>query len=151
MRYLASLRAKYMKLMNGRYGMDKLNRDMLILWLVIGFLNNFIGSKVLMLVGLLFPLLALLRMFSTAVYKRSNENRKYSELKKKFVDWVKLSVRKFKERKTHKYYTCKNCSAYIRVKRKPGEHTVDCPKCGKEIKVKIRAVKEPKVKVSSKK
>ena len=151
MHNIVCFKEKYLKFMDGKYGFDKLNRDMLFSWFIIGFLNNFFRSRIVSLLSLLLPLGAALRVFSTAVYKRSNENRKYSELKKKFVDWVKLSVRKFKERKTHKYYKCKNCSAYIRVKRKPGEHTVDCPKCGKEIKVKIRAVKEPKVKVSSKK
>ena len=141
MQFLAELRAKYLKLTDGKYGMDKLNRDLLILWVVIGFLNNFFRSRILSLVGLIFPIAAVLRMFSTSVYKRSNENRKYLEIKGRLTEFFKIRYRMFKERKTHKYYKCKNCSAYFRVKRKPGEHYVDCPKCGKEIKVKIRAAK----------
>lgn len=136
--YLAQLRAKYMKLMEGRYGIDSINRDLLILWIVIGFINGFIGSRVVMLCGLLLPLFAGLRMFSTAVYKRSSENRKYLKIRSSAAEGIKLRVRMIKERKTHRYYKCKNCSAYIRVKRKKGEHTIDCPKCGKEIRVKIR-------------
>ena len=142
MQFLAELRAKYLKLTDGKYGMDKLNRDLFILWVILGFLNNFFRSRILSLVSLLFPLVAVLRMFSTAVYKRSNENRKYLEIKSKFTEFFKIQYLRIKERKTHKYYKCKNCSAYFRVKRKPGEHYVDCPKCGKEIKVKIRAAKK---------
>ncbi len=138
MQQLAQLRARYMKLMEGRCGLDKLNRDLLILWIIIGFLNGFIGSRIVSLCGLILPLLAGLRMFSTSIYKRSKENRKYLELKSSVVDGVKIRYRMIKERKKHRYYKCKNCSAYIRVKRKKGEHTIDCPKCGKEIRVKIR-------------
>ena len=138
MQYLAELRAKYLKLMDGKYGFDKLNRDLLVLWVIIGFVNNFFRSRIVSLVSLVLPLLAGLRMFSTAVYKRSNENRKYLEIKSKLMEFFKIQYLRIKESKTHKYYKCKNCSAYFRVKRKPGEHYVDCPKCGKEIKVKIR-------------
>lgn len=136
--YLAQLRAKYMKLMEGKYGIDSLSRDMLVLWIILGFINGFIGSRVVMLCGLLLPLFAGLRMFSTAVYKRSSENRKYLKIRSSAAEGIKLRVRMIKERKTHRYYKCKNCSVYIRVKRKKGEHTIDCPKCGKEIRVKIR-------------
>lgn len=139
MQYLAELRAKYLKLMDGKYGFDKLSRDMFFLWFIIGFLNNFFRSRVISLVSLLLPLAAVLRMFSTAVFKRSNENRKYLEIKVKLIGFFRIRYLCIKERKTHKYYKCKNCSAYIRVKRKPGEHYVDCPKCGKEIKVRIRS------------
>ncbi|MBQ3970434.1 MAG: hypothetical protein II685_08150 [Clostridia bacterium] len=144
MQYLAELRAKYMKLMDGKYGLDKLNRDLFFLWFIIGFLNNFFRSRAVSLVSLLLPMAAVLRMFSTSVYKRSNENRKYLELKGKLMEFFKILYLRIKERKTHKYYKCKNCSAYFRVKRKPGEHFVDCPKCGKEIKVKIRMPKQAK-------
>lgn len=137
MQYLAELRAKYLKLMDGKYGFDKLNRDLIFLWFIIGFLNGFFRIRIVSLVSLVLPLVAVLRMFSTAVYKRSNENRKYLEIKAKLTEFFKIQYLRIKERKTHKYYKCKNCSAYIRVKRKPGEHYVDCPKCGKEIKVKI--------------
>ena len=137
MQYLAELRAKYLKLMDGKYGFDKLSRDMLILWFAVGFVNNLFRSRIVTLVGLVLPIVVGLRMFSTAVYKRSNENRKYLEIRGKFAEFFKIQYLKIKERKTHKYYKCKNCSSYFRVKRKPGEHYVDCPKCGKEIKVKL--------------
>lgn len=138
MQFLLQLKRKYDKLTEGKYGFDTLGRDMMILWVIIGFLNRFIRSRIVEFAALVLPVLALLRVFSEAVYKRSNENRKYLEIREKVFQFVKIHFMMIKESKTHRYYKCKNCSSYIRVKRKKGEHYVDCPKCGKEIKVKIR-------------
>ena len=131
-------REKYDKLMAGRHGFDTLCRDLLVIWIVIGFLNGFIRSRIVSIASLLLPLFSLLRAFSTNTVKRSAESRKYKKMRDDVFEFFKISYRKIKERKTHKYYKCKNCSSYLRVKRKPGEHTVVCPKCGKEIRVKIR-------------
>ena len=138
MQYYLQLKEKYDKLMEGRHGVDSLSRDMLLLWFVVGFLNGFFRSRIVSLVSLLLPLLALLRVFSTNSVKREIENRKYLGIRKSTVDFFKLSKRKFNERKTHKYYKCSNCSAQLRVRREKGEHTVVCPKCGKELHIKIR-------------
>ncbi len=132
------LKAKYDKLMEGRHGVDSLSRDCLIVWFIVGFLNGFIRSRIVAIASLLLPLFALLRIFSTNDVKRAAETRKYLELRNNAAEFFKISYRRIKERKTHKYYKCKNCSSYLRVKRKKGEHTVVCPKCGKEIRVKIR-------------
>lgn len=124
--------------MEGRHGVDSLSRDMFIAWFVIGFLNGFFRSLIVTLSALILPVVALLRVFSTNSVKRGIENRKYLDIRKKAADFFKLSSRKFKERKTHKYYKCSNCSAQLRVRREKGEHTLVCPKCGKELHVKIR-------------
>ena len=141
MHNIVRFKEKYLKFMDGKYGFDKLNRDMLFLWFIIGFLNNFFRSRIVSLLSLLLPLGAALRVFSTAVYKSSNENRRYMKIREDAAEFFRVGYCRVKERKTHKYYKCSNCSAYFRVKRKPGEHYVDCPKCGKEFKVKIRPVK----------
>lgn len=138
MQYLNELRLKYMKLMNGKYGLDKLCIDMLVLWLIVGVVNTFIRSRIVTLVALILPILAALRMFSKDIAKRSKENMQYSKIKSKTIEFFKLQYRKLKEIKTHRYYKCKNCDSQLRVRRKKGEHTVCCPKCGKEFKVKIR-------------
>ncbi|MBQ3970184.1 MAG: hypothetical protein II685_06860 [Clostridia bacterium] len=138
MQFLARLRSKYLKLMDGKYGLDTLGKDMFILWFIIGFVNNLLRNRIVTLVSLLLPLFAGLRMLSTSFYKRSSENRKYLKIKGDSSEFFKIQYKRIKEYKTHRYYKCKNCSSYIRVKRKKGEHYVDCPKCGKEFKVKIR-------------
>lgn len=137
--YLAVIREKYNKLMTGRYGIfDTLNRDMLILWAAVGFINMFIRSRVVRFVLPVLPVLVILRLISENTVKRGIENRKYIDFRNKAAELFKIQYKRIKEHKTHRYYKCKNCSAYLRVPHKKGEHTVSCPKCGKEFSVKIR-------------
>ena len=132
------IKEKYDKLMTGRYGVfDTLNKDMIIVCLVIGFLNLFIRSLIIRVLSPALIVLVVLRLFSTNEVKRITENRKYMEFKEKSKEFLKIQSQRVKEYKTHRYYKCKNCSSYIRVPAKKGKHTIDCPKCGKEFEVKI--------------
>lgn len=132
------IKEKYDKLMTGRYGaFDTLNKDMIIVCLVIGFLNLFIRSLIIRVLSPALIVLVVLRLFSTNEVKRITENRKYMEFKEKSKEFLKIQYQRVKEYKTHRYYKCKNCSSYIRVPAKKGKHTIDCPKCGKEFGVKI--------------
>ena len=132
------IKEKYDKLMTGRYGVfDTLNKDMIIVCLVIGFLNLFIRSLIIRVLSPALIVLVVLRLFSTNEVKRITENIKYMEFKEKSKEFLKIQYQRVKEYKTHRYYKCKNCSSYIRVPAKKGKHTIDCPKCGKEFEVKI--------------
>lgn len=137
MQFLNELRLKYLRLMHNRNGLDKLNIDIIMLWLIIGIINAFVRSRIVMLAALLLPIFVLFRFLSKDTYRRSRENLKYLNFKRKAVAFFKVQFNRLKEIKTHRYYKCKNCSSYLRVKRKKGTHTVCCPKCGKEFKVKI--------------
>ena len=133
-----AIKKKYDKLTTGRYGVfDTLNEDMLILWVVIGVLNLFIRSLLIRIVSPVLIVLVVLRLLSTNEVKRSMENRKYLSFREKCVEFCQILIQRIKEYKTHRYYKCKNCSAYVRVPAKKGKHTLDCPKCGKEFDVKI--------------
>lgn len=138
LQYLSRIRAGYERLMEGRHGFDTLSGDLIIVWCITGFINGFVRSRIFSLAVLVFPIIAVLRMLSTNSVKRSAENRKYIKLRSSCAEFFKITYKRIKERKTHKYYKCSNCSSYLRVKRKKGEHTVVCPKCGKELHVKIR-------------
>lgn len=138
MRFLYELRLKYEKLMCGRNGIDKIGLDAVMLWLIISVFNTILfRSRVVSLIALLLPIYALFRMLSKNTDKRRDENLKYLRFRTKAIEFFKVQFRRIKEIKTHRYYRCKNCSSYLRVKRKKGVHTVCCPKCGKEFKVKI--------------
>ena len=136
--YYNKIRAAIDKITEGRHGFDSLSRDCFIVWFVIVFINGFIRSKIVTVASLLLPVISLLRVFSTNSVKRAAECRKYLQLRGSATEFVKITQKRIAERDTHRYYRCKNCSSYIRVKRKPGKHTVVCPKCGKEFQVKIR-------------
>lgn len=137
MQFLNALRLKYEKLMLDRYGFDTLSRDLIIVWLAVAVINVPFHSRIVMFASLVLPLISALRILSKETYKRSRENLKYLNFRTKAIDFFKIQFRRIRDIKTHRYYKCKNCSSYLRVKRKKGTHTVCCPKCGKEFKVKI--------------
>ncbi len=67
-------------------------------------------------------LYALLRAMSHNIYKRRRENDAFLE----FFKILRLRVR---ERKTHHYYRCPKCRAYLRVPRGIGQITIKCRVC----------------------
>jgi len=85
-----------------------------------------------------FFVLAAFRFVSTKTVIRLSENRRYKKLADKISLYFKIQYKRVAEYKTHRYYKCGNCKAYIRVPAKKGKHTVACPKCGKEFKIKVR-------------
>lgn len=136
--YFLRLREKYDKLMTGRNGFDTMAGDSLVVWFICGLINGFVRSRIFSLVMLIFPVFAAFRMLSRNIGRRTAENERYLAKRGAAAEYLALSKRRFSERKTHKYIKCSNCDAQIRVKREKGSHTVDCPKCGKELHIKIR-------------
>lgn len=134
------IKEKYDQIMCDRYGrFDTLNRDLLIAWAALGFLNLFFRNILMTVIILpVFFLAVIFRLVSTNTVARLDENRKYISYREKVIDFFKIQYKRIAEYKTHRYYKCKNCSAYIRVPAKQGKHTIVCPNCGKEFDVNVR-------------
>lgn len=139
--------------MQGRYGIDSLSKALLVLWLVIDILNTvFIKNVWLGILIWLLVAIVLFRTLSKDIYKRQKENEdfqyyfarvkpffaKFKPVAKKVSAWFKLQLRKFKDRKTHRYIKCPYCKASIRVPFRKGRHTVNCPRCTVDFKTNIR-------------
>lgn len=133
---------KIMVFMQGRYGTDKLNNSIFVVMMLFWFVNVFVfdplASLILTLIELAFFALFLFRALSKNIVKRSAENRKFMPVYNKVSAWIKLNIRKFKDRKEYKYLKCPSCKAQLRVKNKKGKHTVKCPKCANEFEKRIR-------------
>ncbi|MCH5297567.1 MAG: zf-TFIIB domain-containing protein [Ruminococcus sp.] len=138
---MRNLIQRFMIFMQGRYGTDTLNRFLfvlfIVLWLVNIFVFNFVARNIIWLIELLIIALTLFRSFSRNIYKRSAENRKFLKYYNPVKSWVKLNIRKFKDRKDYRYLKCPICKSQLRVKNKKGIHTVHCPRCGSEFDKKI--------------
>ena len=100
--------------MQGRYGNDKFNNFLYIVFLVLWFVNIFIwnrtASLVLDLLMLAVIVYALFRALSRNINKRSLENRTFT----KIFDSVKtgsLTQKKFRDRKEFRYIKCPVCNA----------------------------------------
>jgi len=124
--------------MYGRYGgKDELNAGLLIVWVIFAAVNIFVRSQIIYLLGLVFPILALVRALSKNITRRRDENTKFLYFYNKAVAGIKEFIRRLKEFGTHRYITCPACKATLRVPRRTGKHTVVCPKCRNRFEKRI--------------
>lgn len=127
--------------MQGRYGNDELNITLLVVALILALVSRFtfgISRLILTILELALLCIMIFRIFSRNIYKRSYENRKFLPVYTAVTGWFKLTYKRFRDGKTHRYYKCPQCKAQLRVKNIKGEHTIRCPKCGNNFKKKIR-------------
>ena len=132
---------KLMAFMQGRYGNDQLNTSIFVIILVLNVVNifvfNFIASLVISIIGYALFALAIFRMLSRNIERRRAENNVFMPAYNAVVNWFKLTIKKFRERKEYRYVKCPVCKSQLRVRNVKGNHTVRCPRCSKEFKKKI--------------
>lgn len=130
------LKYKFMMFMQGRYGVDEFYNCLLAVYLVLFLVNCFVRSSVISTLILLLILYTFFRVFSKNITARQKENSKYLILKRKFLQGFGNIKKRFAD-KTHVYRKCPHCKATLRFPRKKGNHNAVCPKCKKELKIKI--------------
>lgn len=123
--FLYRLRWKIQKFMQGRNGVDELNRILLYAVLVLYVLSIILQSLVLDYLAFAGVLYLLYRTLSRNLYVRREENRK-------FITWLETTRIKMEQRKDYKIFKCKGCGRNIRVPRGKGKIEVTCPMCGKK-------------------
>lgn len=128
------MKEKLRQFMSGRYGADQFNR--FLSFVVIGlcvlmmfFRTNATVGSILSLVTWAVLIYSLVRMFSRNFNKRSEENRKYLEIKYKVTAKFSLIKRQIKDRKTYKYFSCPQCGKTVRVPKGKGKVRITCPNC----------------------
>ncbi|MEE0957139.1 MAG: hypothetical protein UH734_03510 [Ruminococcus sp.] len=133
---------RFQMFMQGRYGMDTLNKFLVgavfVIYIINFFVFNRVAHLIIVLINLLLIALMIFRMLSRNINRRSAENRQFVKVYNPVKNWVKYMIRRFKDRDQYRYRKCPSCKATLRVKNKPGTHTVRCPKCRYEFKTKIR-------------
>lgn len=123
--FLYRLRWKIQKFMQGRNGVDELNRILLYAVLVLYVLSIILQSLVLDYLAFAGVLYLLYRTLSRNLHVRREENRKV-------VTWLETTRIKMEQRKDYKIFKCKGCGRNIRVPRGKGKIEVTCPMCGKK-------------------
>ena len=142
------MREKFMRFMQGRYGVDELGRFMTGLLLVVIILDMFTRSKIMNILFWVLFVLIYYRMFSKNWSKRQLENQKYLNIKYKLhTKWCQITkkqggnstaqmVNKFKydmeQKKKYHIYKCPKCKQKIRIPRGKGKIAISCPKCHNE-------------------
>lgn len=138
------MREKLYRFMQGRYGSDQLNR--FLLWLMVGMvvINLFLGSSVFYLLSVIVLVVSYYRMFSRNLYKRSAENDKYLELKRRVQSFFSNTFdrngchAKFNtngsniidESKLYRIFKCPSCGQKLRVPKGKGKICISCKRCG---------------------
>lgn len=117
------------KMMVGRYGIDQLSIALLMTGMILLAITLPFKGVIIRLLPLIPIIIAYYRVFSKHIYKRQQENFKfirfYTPIYKRLNTWIK----RFKERKTHRYLKCPSCKQMLRVPKGKGNITITCPKC----------------------
>lgn len=112
-----SLRQWIAKIMQGRYGMDKLNWFLLWTSVILALVSLFLPWPLLRLLLTVLSYIIMIwiisRCFSRQTYRRYEENTRF----------LRLLDRK------HRYYSCPRCHQTVRVPRGKGKISITCPKC----------------------
>lgn len=125
------MREKLIRFMQGRYGVDRFNRFLMITAVVLMVLSMF-GADLCYLLAFVVMVYAYYRMFSKQIYKRSEENQKYLQYEWKVKGWLNKKKKELKQHKTHHIYRCPNCKQKIRVPKGRGRIAITCRRCQHE-------------------
>lgn len=136
------------RMMYGRHGVDQLSIALFIAYIVLSIPISFTRRAVfgilswhtlLWLIAVIPLVLCVLRVFSTNTAKRYQENQRFLQFWNRVKQWwggIALWGRKqserAKDRATHKYYKCPQCSKTLRVPKGRGKIIITCPVCKTE-------------------
>lgn len=135
-----SLRERFARFMMGRYGVDRLYYFLLSLCFILIVINLFLDSTASYVVSVIETALfafTIYRVLSRNIYKRQQENEKFTQIIEKLKKHFNLLKCKIRDRKTHVYKRCPSCKNNLRLPKQKGEHTVVCPCCKHRFNVKI--------------
>ena len=131
------MKEKFLRFMQGRYGVDQFSKALLIAGLVVVLLSSFFTGKG---VGTLFYFLGWVliiycyfRVFSRNISKRYAENQKYLAKTYKLRTYIQQQKNSLAQRKVYHIYKCPGCKQKIRIPKGKGskkelhELSDDCP------------------------
>ena len=128
------MREKFMRFMQGRYGVDQLSKFSMGVALAGIVLSIFFGrasmvGALLDTVGFAALIYTYFRMLSKNISKRYAENQWY--LSKTYKIRVRLNkeLNMMKQRKIYHIYSCPGCKQKIRIPKGKGKIEIKCPKC----------------------
>ena len=124
------MRDKFMRFMQGRYGMDQFGRFIAAVALFCALLSMFLRHNLFYWIALALIAYSYFRMFSRNVRKRYDENVRFLNKTAKIRGFFKSQKNLMAQRKDYHIYTCPGCKQKIRIPRGKGKIEIRCPKCG---------------------
>lgn len=138
----------FANMMRGRYGVDQLNRFLMIVALVLIVIDMFVRSNLLHFATVILLIYIYSRMFSRNIPARSAENQKFLQFSSKFRGGSGNGSRfgsssrggfgfgRNKDR-DHKILRCPGCGEKLRVPKNAGNIRIKCPHCGAQFTKKV--------------
>lgn len=141
------MREKFIRFMQGRYGLDSLGKFLIYGALIVMLIGSFIRLGIITFIAIGMIVWGYYRIFSRNTYKRSMENQKYLTIKNKVTGFFK---RLFKSNNSNNYrsnynsysgnvyeqqykiFKCPQCKQKLRVPRGKGKIQIHCRRCGHE-------------------
>lgn len=136
------------EVMRGRYGMDNLNRALMLAALIVIIADMFLRSRILDLLTLVILIYVYCRMFSRNINARYNENQKYL----RFTAGIRGKLGRkpgngtggrgnfagaSQRDKAHRILRCPGCGEKLRVPRGAGKIMISCPHCSTKFTKKV--------------
>ena len=133
-------RQKLQQFMVGRYGFDQLGIFLTVTALISSLLASLLGLGILSVLATVLLVYSIFRMYSRNITARYQENQKFmpywqkiSRFFIKIKHWFQQLQTKWRDRKTHRYFTCPTCQQTLRVPKGKGKIKISCPKCKTEL------------------
>lgn len=132
------LKYRLQKLMQGRYGMDTLSRDLSFLLLAYTLLTMFTSLPYRQSISLVLLFFICFRIYSRNISARYQENMKYLNIRNKFLKFFHNGIhfskikQDLEQRRIYHIYRCPRCGQKIRIPRGKGNIMVRCPRCSYE-------------------
>jgi len=119
--------------MQGRYGQDELNQ--VLLWSALGLtlLGSILEAELFSVLAMPLLIWSLIRCYSRNIHRRREERAAWLRFWRKIRDFFALQKRRWTDRKTYKYFRCKNCGAVMRVPKGKGKLRITCRQCRREM------------------
>ena len=135
---MGNFREKLTRFMSGRYGVDQLYYGLMAVYFVLLAVRTFIRSTPIDILMWAVLMGMILRPLSRNIRQRRIENEWFLKIWNPMKAKLALTIRRIKEFKTRRFRRCPHCKVVLRLPRKTGKHTVECPRCHHEFKVRVR-------------
>lgn len=128
---------KLASFMYGRYGIDALYYGLFTGWLFLHAVSVFADFWPIALLGWGVMGFAVFRVFSRNLTRRRKENEAFMKLWRPVKEFFKLQYHRVRDCRTSVYRKCPGCRAVLRLPRRRGTHTTNCPRCTRRFDVRI--------------
>lgn len=130
------MKEKLRQFMQGRYGIDALNRLLMIVTLVLIIVATIFRLSIFTYLAYITLILYFFRMMSRNTAARYQENAKYLKLTGKVRGKLRFGKQRWNDRHDYCYFSCPKCHANMRVPKGRGRIVITCSCCHNEFERK---------------